>query len=131
MVPGGFSLNLSQVDKGQGTGVCVSKTYTQLYSNAKAWKNNHKEFVTTHPQSLCLEILIQETCRRAEELVFLGPALWCSRLSHCLCSWHPILALVRVPAALLLIQLPGNVPWKAAEDVTSPWAPCHPRGRPR
>ena len=31
--------------------------------------------------------------------------------------------LVQVPAALLLIQLPANVTWKAAEDDPGAWAP--------
>uniref|UniRef100_G1SD06 Uncharacterized protein n=1 Tax=Oryctolagus cuniculus TaxID=9986 RepID=G1SD06_RABIT len=45
-------------------------------------------------------------------------------LSHRLQHQHPVWALVQVPAAPLLIQLPANAPGKAAEAGLSAWAPA-------
>lgn len=45
--------------------------------------------------------------------IALRPALWYNKLNSCLQLQHPMLMLILVPAALLLILLPADEPWRA------------------
>lgn len=47
--------------------------------------------------------------------------LWCRELSHLLQSQHSIWSSVQDLAGTLLLQLPANVPWKAANSDPADW----------
>lgn len=71
----------------------------------------------SRPRSQVHTMCVSKGCR---------PVLWCGSLSHRLWCWHPVWALVQVPAAPLLILLPANVPEKEQQQMAREFGPLPP-----